>query len=181
MPRRTLHRRAPHRRPLAAALLAVALGVALAAPVVGGGRAARARLAVPVPTQAGPVVLQDHAAGCGAAVIATVLAQRGRPVAHGDLLAAAPPGPDGLSLAAIRDLARRYGLDGVWRRAPRGRVPAGRYVAHLDRPYGHVVWVAGRAGAYLHVHDPERGFEVWHVDAFRARFSGRFLRLEAAR
>ena len=59
--------------------------------------------------------------------------------------------------------------------------PDVRFVAHLDRPYGHVVWVAGRAGAYLHLHDPERGFEVWHVDAFRARFSGRFLRLEAVR
>lgn len=178
MPRRTsrARRRAPG---VAAFLLAATLAVALAAPVMHEGRRARARLFVPVPTSHTPAVLQTHPAGCGAAVLATVLAHHGRPVAQADLLAAAPPGPDGVSLAALRDLAHRHGLRGTWRRAPRGRLPAGRYVAHLDAPYGHVVWVAARAGRYLHLHDPERGFEVWHVDAFRARFSGRYLRLEA--
>lgn len=130
---------------------------------------------VPVPTAAA-VVRQQHPAGCGAALLATLLARAGRPVPQDALLAAEPPEPDGITLAAFRALAEMHGLSGVWRMRGSGAVPDGAFVAHLSRPSGHFVYVAGRVGAYLHVLDPARGGEVWHVDHFRRRWSGRYLR-----
>lgn len=127
------------------------------------------------PTDVEPVVLQSHPQGCGAALLATMLAWHGRPVSESVLLHQAPPGPDGISLASFRDLAGRHGIHGQWRRLPRGRIPRGAFVAHLDRPFGHFVWVTDQIGEYLHVVDPLTGPGVWHADRFRARYSGRYF------
>jgi len=159
------------------AVLAV-LG-AIVAPTLLDGRRAYVQARLPLPTGA-PVVRQSDPAGCGAALLATLLARHGRPVPQAELLAAAPPGPDGISLATFRRLAAEHGLTGVWRaRAPHS-LPEGTFVAHLSRPAGHFVYVAARVGDYLHVLDPASGAAMWHVDRFLQRWSGRYLRLEAA-
>jgi hypothetical protein len=182
LPAARARRRAPARpgaRRLArwGAVLAV-LGT-IVAPTLLDGRRAYVQARRPLPTDAS-VVLQSDPAGCGAALLATVLARHGRSVPQADLLAAAPPGPDGISLATFRRLAAEHGLTGVWRaRAPRS-LPEGTFVAHLSRPAGHFVYVAARVGDYLHVLDPASGAAMWHVDRFVARWSGRYLRLEAA-
>jgi ABC-type bacteriocin/lantibiotic exporter with double-glycine peptidase domain len=142
------------------------------------GRAAFAAARQPYALDAPDVVLQRHPRGCGAALLATLLARRGLPGRESELLDAAPPGPDGISLASFADLARQHGLHGTWRRAR--DLPAPGFVAHLDRPDGHFVWVAGRAGDYVRVIDPARGEELWHVDRLARRWSGRYLRLGRA-
>jgi len=159
-------------RSVAAWLLVVGV---LTVPLVEGAWAAREARAYRA-TSIEPVVLQSHPAGCGAALLATILAWRGSPVPEAALLATAPPGPEGITLKTFLDLAGMHGLVGVWRRAPRRVIPEGVFVAHFDRPYGHFVWVVEQAGAYLHVIDPQRGPGVWHVDRFLARFSGRYLK-----
>ena len=175
-PRTTIAR--PRARGLVAWAAALTILVAIVAPTLVDGRRAYLHARTPLPTGA-PVVRQSDPAGCGAALLATLLARRGRPVAQADLLAAAPPGPDGISLATFRRLAAAHGLTGVWRaRAPRS-LPEGAFVAHLARPAGHFVYVDTRVGDYLHVLDPARGAAMWHVDRFLARWSGRYLRLEA--
>jgi len=132
------------------------------------------------PTSTTDVVLQSDPEGCGAALLATILRHGGRGVTQAELLAAAPPGPNGISLRQFQTLAAEHGLLGTWRRAARGTVPRGSFVAHLDRPDGHFVWVLAAAGDYLHVVDPAVGEGVWHADRFLRRFSGRYLRLGEA-
>jgi hypothetical protein len=164
--------------PLAAWGAVLAVLAAVVAPTLIDGRRAYLHARAPLATGA-PVVRQSDPAGCGAALLATLLARHGRPVPQADLLAAAPPGPDGISLATFRRLAAAHGLTGAWRaRAPRS-LPAGTFVAHLSRPAGHFVYVEARVGDYLHVLDPAAGAAIWHVDRFLARWSGRYLRLEA--
>ncbi len=161
--------------PVAFVLMVVLLG--LAAPnLTEGAQAARLARAWS-PTSATDVVVQSHPDGCGAALLATMLQRSGRGVTEAELLVAAPPGPDGISLRRFQSLAAEHGLVGTWRRAARGAVPRGSFVAHLDRPDGHFVWVLATAGDYLHVVDPAVGEGVWHADRFLRRFSGRYLRL----
>lgn len=142
-----------------------------------GGRA-HAAARTPLPLDAPDVVLQRHPEGCGAALLATLLRRHGLPGSEEQLLAAAPPGPNGISLARFAALAGERGLTGAWRRARPGAVPRPGFVAHLDRPEGHFVWVGDHAGDYLRVVDPAVGEVVWHRDTFRRRWSGRYLRLE---
>jgi hypothetical protein len=152
--------------------------LALSAANVRDGRAAFVAARDTYRLDASDVVLQSHPRGCGAALLATLLARRGLPGDEAELLDAAPPGPDGISLASFAELARRRGLLGAWRRA--SDLPAPGFVAHLDRPEGHYVWVDDRAGAYLRVVDPAEGEGLWHVDRLARRWSGRYLRLERA-
>jgi ABC-type bacteriocin/lantibiotic exporters, contain an N-terminal double-glycine peptidase domain len=162
-------------RGLVSALVALAV---LAVPGIEGWNAAReARKSRS--TSFEPFVLQSHPSGCGAAILATILAASGHSVSEAELLAAAPPGPDGITLATFQRLAAQHALHGRWQRTSPGAVPTGSFVAHYDRPYGHFVWVVDQVGAYLHVIDPQTGPHVLHVERFRARFSGRYLRFEA--
>lgn len=161
------------------AALALTLAAVSLPNLVEGGRAhaaARAPLALHAPD----VVLQRHPEGCGAALLATLLRRHGLPGSEEELLAAAPPGPNGISLARFAALAGERGLTGVWRRARPGTLPRPGFVAHLDRPDGHFVWVAERAGDYLRVVDPAVGEAVWHRDLLERRWSGRYLPLEAS-
>jgi ABC-type bacteriocin/lantibiotic exporter with double-glycine peptidase domain len=152
--------------------------LALSAPNLRDGRAAFAAAREGYRLDAHDVVLQTHPQGCGAALLATLLARRGLPGGEAELLDAAPPGPDGISLASFAELAGRHGLHGIWRRAT--DLPSPGFVAHLDRPEGHFVWVADRAGDYVRVVDPATGEGLWHVDRLARRWSGRYLRLEPA-
>jgi ABC-type bacteriocin/lantibiotic exporter with double-glycine peptidase domain len=152
--------------------------LALSAPNLRDGRAAFEAARQTYRLDARGVVLQSHPRGCGAALLATLLARWGLPGSEAELLAAAPPGRDGISLASFADLASRRGLRGTWRRA--ADLPAPGFVAHLDRPEGHYVWVADRAGDYVRVVDPAEGEALWHVDRLTRRWSGRYLRLERA-
>lgn len=161
-------------------MLALTLAAVSLPNLVEGGRAhaaARAPLALDAPD----VVLQRHPEGCGAALLATLLRRHGLPGSEEELLAAAPPGPDGISLARFAALAGERGLTGTWRRARHVGPPAPGFVAHLERPDGHFVWVADRAGDYLRIVDPAVGEVVWHRDTFLRRWSGRYLRLEPRR
>ncbi len=161
--------------PVTVVLLTLLLG--LAAPNLSEGAQAARLARTWAPTSATDVVLQSDPQGCGAALLATILQRRGRQVTEARLLAAAPPGPDGISLRRFQTLAAEYGLSGTWRRAAAATVPVpgGSFVAHLDRPDGHFVWVLATAGDYLHVVDPAVGEGVWHADTFLRRFSGRYL------
>ena len=156
----------------------VLAALALSAPNVLDGRTAFAAARASHRLEADDVVLQSHPRGCGAALLATLLSRRGLPATEADLLDAAPPGPDGISLASFAGLASSRGLHGTWRRA--SQLPAPGFVAHLDRPEGHFVWVADRAGDYVRVVDPADGERLWHVDRLTRRWSGRYLRLERA-
>ena len=168
-------RRAASAAPAVVVLTVVLLG--LAAPNLTEGTRAANLARAWSPTSATDVVLQSDPEGCGAALLATILQRRGLLVTEAELLAAAPPGPDGISLRRFQTLAAEHGLSGTWRRASRGAVPGGSFVAHLDRPDGHFVWVLATAGDYLHIVDPAVGEGVWHEERFLRRFSGRYLRL----
>jgi ABC-type bacteriocin/lantibiotic exporter with double-glycine peptidase domain len=157
------------------AVLALAT-LALSAPNLRHGGAAFSAARETYRLASRDVVLQSHPRGCGAALLATLLRRRGLPSSEAALLDAAPPGAEGITLASFADLAARHGLRGTWRRA--ADLPAPGFVAHLDRPDGHYVWVADRAGEYLRVVDPSEGEALWHVDRLARRWSGRYLRLE---
>lgn len=160
-------------------MAAVALTLAaVSAPNLVEGRRAHAAARAPLVLDAPDVVLQRHPEGCGAALLATLLRRHGRPGSEEELLAAAPPGPDGISLARFAALAGERGLKGAWRRARPGTFPRPGFVAHLDRPEGHFVWVGEHAGDYLRVVDPAVGEAVWHREAFVRRWSRRYIRLE---
>lgn len=152
--------------------------LALSAPNVRDGLSAHAAARDTYRLETRDVVLQRHPRGCGAALLATLLSRNALPGSEAALLDAAPPGPDGISLATFAALAERHGLRGAWRRATVLPVPG--FVAHLDRPEGHFVWIADRAGDYLRVVDPAAGEGLWHVDRLADRWSGRYLRLERA-
>ncbi|NBC96655.1 MAG: hypothetical protein GVY27_09905 [Deinococcus-Thermus bacterium] len=156
----------------------VLAALALSAPNVRDGREAFAAARASYRLEADDVVLQSHPRGCGAALLATLLSRRGLPATEAELLDAAPPGPDGISLARFAEVARHRGLHGTWRRA--SDLPTPGFVAHLARPEGHFVWVAERAGDYVRIVDPAEGEGLWHVDRLARRWSGRYLRLERA-
>lgn len=159
-------------------LLVLSTVTAVAAPTFASGVRAHRAARKPLATSQ-PIVRQRHPQGCGAALLATLLERYGLPGDEDALLAAAPPGPDGIPLATFEQLAARFGLVGRWRRSHARSLPEPGFVAHLRHPDGHFVFVDQQAGPYLHVLDPASGSAVWHVDAFQRRWSGRFLRLEA--
>jgi len=163
-------------RPTYFAILAILAAILF--PTLRDGAHAYRSARLPAPTSA-TVVRQRHPQGCGAALLATILARHGRPVSEAQLLAEEPPSENGISLAAFRELAQAHGLTGRWRKARRGILPDAEFVAHLWRPAGHFVLVEAQAGDYLHVLDPAGGAAVWHRDTFNARWSRRYLRLKA--
>lgn len=162
-------------------LLAGACVAALLAPALLTGLRGHAQLRAPLALPDDGIVRQRQPNSCAAALLATLLGRAGRPTSEAQLLRASPPGPEGLTLHAFAALARSQGLTGAWYAAPRAlttlRTP---FVAHLDRPVGHYVWVRQRVGSFLRVSDPAVGERLWHVDAARARFSGRAFRFDAA-
>jgi hypothetical protein len=158
----------------------VLCAAALLAPTWTYGRGAWSSVRSPHALPTDDLIVQSHPRGCGAALLATLLTRRGIPVDEAELLADAPPGPSGISLATLARMAADRGLHGTWRRAPRGTVPAPGFVAHLSKPNGHFVWIASTHGDYLVVDDPARGRSLWHEDRFRTRFSGRYLRFGGA-
>lgn len=158
-------------------LVTVATVATVTAPTVASGARAYRAARQPLATSHA-IVRQRHPQGCGAALLATLLDRHGLPGDEAALLAAAPPGPSGISLATLAHLAARFGLTGQWQRSRGKEFPTPGFVAHLRHPDGHFVFVEQRAGSYLHVLDPATGASVWHVDAFLKRWSGRFLRLE---
>lgn len=176
--RRTRSHRSGHRAPARTWFVLVGCTFALLAPTWVHGRAAWTSTREPYPLVADDVTVQTHPLGCGAALLSTLLTRRGTPVDQAVLLAEAPPGPSGISLATLAHLAERRGLRGAWRRASPGVVPTARFIAHLDRPDGHFVWVEAIHGDYLIVVDPARGQALWHREAFLTRFSGRYLRFD---
>ncbi|MEX2501740.1 MAG: cysteine peptidase family C39 domain-containing protein [Trueperaceae bacterium] len=154
---------------LVAALLVVAS--LLAWPTVEGGRAAHAAQA-PLPLPHRAWIPQAHPHGCGAALLATMLAAFGLPGDQHALLSEEPPGPDGIHLAAFARMAERHGLPGRWIRVPDHRASDAPFVAHLARPVGHLVWVLERVGAWHLVLDPDAGVALWHDDRLRRRATG---------
>lgn len=160
-------------------LLALAATLLLLPAWLTGARS-HAALRAPLALPSGDVVRQSRPDSCAAALLATLLTRAGRTTGEAELLREAPPGPRGLDLHAFASLARSRGLAGRWYRAPDAlRSLAPPFVAHLDRPVGHFVWVRDRAGPYLRVTDPAEGEVLWHADALARRFSGRVFRLEA--
>ena len=99
--------------PRAALLLALVGAAACRLPYTGGARAVS-----PADLDAGwhkaaatPVVRQQQETDCGLAALAMVAGAWGRHWSVDELARELPPGPGGVKLGSLRDLARRRGLD----------------------------------------------------------------------
>jgi ABC-type bacteriocin/lantibiotic exporter with double-glycine peptidase domain len=58
-----------------------------------------------------PFVEQRTGRDCGAAALAMVVSHLGAPMSAAEVAALVPPGDDGIAVGALRDLARRFGLE----------------------------------------------------------------------
>ena len=125
-----------------------------------------------------PVVLQTHAAECGAACLGSILAWFGRWVPLTELRERCEVSRDGSSAASIVRAARHYGLEcsGFGLRAEQ--------LGKLQLPlivfwqFSHFVVVEGIDGRHFHLNDPSTGRRRLTAEEFIKGYSGIALRFK---
>ena len=125
-----------------------------------------------------PVVLQTHAAECGAACLGSILAWFGRWVPLTELRERCEVSRDGSSAASIVRAARHYGLEcsGLGLRAEQ--------LGKLQLPlivfwqFSHFVVVEGIDGRHFHLNDPSTGRRRLTAEEFTKGYSGIALRFK---
>ena len=125
-----------------------------------------------------PVVLQTHAAECGAACLGSILAWFGRWVPLTELRERCEVSRDGSSAASIVRAARHYGLEcsGLGLRAEQ--------LGKLQLPlivfwqFSHFVVVEGIDGRHFHLNDPSTGRRRLTAEEFIKGYSGIALRFK---
>ena len=125
-----------------------------------------------------PIVLQTHAAECGAACLGSVLAWFGRWVPLTELRERCEVSRDGSSAASILRASRHYGLEcsGLGVRAEQlGKLPLPLIVFWQ---FSHFVVVEGIDGRHFHLNDPSTGRRRLTAEEFSKGYSGIALRFK---
>ena len=125
-----------------------------------------------------PIVLQTHAAECGAACLGSVLAWFGRWVPLTELRERCEVSRDGSSAASILRASRHYGLEcsGLGVRAEQlEKLPLPLIVFWQ---YSHFVVVEGVDGRHFHLNDPSTGRRRLTAAEFNKGYSGIALRFK---
>ena len=125
-----------------------------------------------------PIVLQTHAAECGAACLGSVLAWFGRWVPLTELREKCEVSRDGSSAASILRASRHYGLEcsGLGVRAEQlKKLPLPLIVFWQ---YSHFVVVEGVDGRHFHLNDPSTGRRRLTAEEFSRGYSGIALRFK---
>ena len=125
-----------------------------------------------------PILLQMHAAECGAACLGSVLAHFGRWVSLTELRERCEVSRDGSSAAGVLRAARHYGLEG------RGLSVNAGFLKRLPLPsilfwqYSHFVVLEGHDENHFYLNDPATGRRRVTTKEFGKAFSGVVLQLE---
>ena len=125
-----------------------------------------------------PIVLQTHAAECGAACLGSVLAWFGRWVPLTELREKCEVSRDGSSAASILRASRHYGLEcsGLGVRAEQlEKLPLPLIVFWQ---FSHFVVVEGVDGRHFHLNDPSTGRRRLTAEEFNKGYSGIALRFK---
>ena len=125
-----------------------------------------------------PIVLQTHAAECGAACLGSVLAHFGRWVPLTELRERCEVSRDGSSAASILRASRHYGLEcsGLGVRAEQlEKLPLPLIVFWQ---FSHFVVVEGVDGRHFHLNDPSTGRRRLTAEEFDKGYSGIALRFK---
>ena len=125
-----------------------------------------------------PIVLQTHAAECGAACLGSVLAWFGRWVPLTELRERCEVSRDGSSAASILRASRHYGLEcsGLGVRAEQlEKLPLPLIVFWQ---FSHFVVVEGVDGRHFHLNDPSTGRRRLTAEEFNRGYSGIALRFK---
>ena len=125
-----------------------------------------------------PIVLQTHAAECGAACLGSVLAWFGRWVPLTELREKCEVSRDGSSAASLLRASRHYGLEcnGLGVRAEQlGKLPLPLIVFWQ---FSHFVVVEGIDGRHFHLNDPSTGRRRLTAEEFNRGYSGIALRFK---
>ena len=125
-----------------------------------------------------PIVLQTHAAECGAACLGSVLAWFGRWVPLTELREKCEVSRDGSSAASLLRASRHYGLEcsGLGVRAEQlEKLPLPLIVFWQ---YSHFVVVEGVDGRHFHLNDPSTGRRRLTAEEFNKGYSGIALRFK---
>ena len=125
-----------------------------------------------------PIVLQTHAAECGAACLGSVLAWFGRWVPLTELREKCEVSRDGSSAASILRASRHYGLEcsGLGARAEQlEKLPLPLIVFWQ---FSHFVVVEGVDGRHFHLNDPSTGRRRLTAEEFSKGYSGIALRFK---
>ena len=125
-----------------------------------------------------PIVLQTHAAECGAACLGSVLAWFGRWVPLTELRERCEVSRDGSSAASLLRASRHYGLEcnGLGVRAEQlKKLPLPLIVFWQ---FSHFVVVEGIDGRHFHLNDPSTGRRRLTAEEFDKGYSGIALRFK---
>ena len=125
-----------------------------------------------------PIVLQTHAAECGAACLGSVLAWFGRWVPLTELRERCEVSRDGSSAASLLRASRHYGLEcsGLGVRAEQlEKLPLPLIVFWQ---FSHFVVVEGIDGRHYHLNDPSTGRRRLTAEEFDKGYSGIALRFK---
>ena len=125
-----------------------------------------------------PIVLQTHAAECGAACLGSVLAWFGRWVPLTELRERCEVSRDGSSAASLLRASRHYGLEcnGLGVRAEQlEKLPLPLIVFWQ---FSHFVVVEGVDGRHFHLNDPSTGRRRLTAEEFNKGYSGIALRFK---
>ena len=125
-----------------------------------------------------PIVLQTHAAECGAACLGSVLAWFGRWVPLTELRERCEVSRDGSSAASIVRASRHYGLEcnGLGMRA--GQLEKLPLPLIVFWQFSHFVVVEGIDGRHFHLNDPSTGRRRLTAEEFNKGYSGIALRFK---
>ena len=125
-----------------------------------------------------PIVLQTHAAECGAACLGSILAYFGRWVPLTELRERCEVSRDGSSAASLLRASRHYGLEcsGLGVRA--GQLEKLPLPLIVFWQFSHFVVVEGIDGRHFHLNDPSTGRRRLSAEEFEKGYSGIALRFK---
>lgn len=119
-----------------------------------------------------PLLLQMHAAECGAACLGSVLAHFGRWVPLAELRGRCEVGRDGSSAAGLVRAARHYGLKCTGRTAPARLLRKMSLPLVLFWEFNHFVILEGFDRGHFYLNDPATGRRKIPEEEFRKSFTG---------
>ena len=125
-----------------------------------------------------PIVLQTHAAECGAACLGSILAYFGRWVPLTELRERCEVSRDGSSAASIVRASRHYGLECNGLSVRAGQLEKLRLPLIVFWQFSHFVVVEGIDGRHFHLNDPSTGRRRLCAEEFEKGYSGIALRFK---